>query len=241
MFNQGPEKHRLAYRNGELIFELHRSNRKTLGIQVLPQGSVKVIAPLDAEIDLIYSRVKKRLPWITKQKDFFSSFEPRRQPRKYVSGETHLYLGRRYRLKIHHDFPDPYVKLRGQFIHVGSPKDSPSQQVQTLMEEWYKKKAKYHFQRKLDEVIPRFSSFALPSFNLKLRKMKTRWGSCTPNGNIYLNPELILAPKACIEYVIIHELCHLLHPSHNKDFYVLQDRIMPDWSKWKVVLENILA
>jgi len=71
--------------------------------------------------------------------------------------------------------------------------------------------------------------------------MKLRWGSCSANGNIILNPELIKAPKACIEYVIIHELCHLLHRNHTKAFFALQSRVMPDWEKWKNKLENFMA
>jgi predicted metal-dependent hydrolase len=74
-----------------------------------------------------------------------------------------------------------------------------------------------------------------------LQNMPTRWGSCTPNGKVILNPELIKAPKRCIEYVIIHELCHLVHHDHTQKFFALQKNMMPDWVKWKSRLEKLLA
>lgn len=77
--------------------------------------------------------------------------------------------------------------------------------------------------------------------SIVFRDMPTRWGSCTPKGKIILNPELIKAPKGCIEYVIIHELCHLIYLDHTRKFIDLQTKEMPDWEKWKTKLENLLA
>jgi len=89
--------------------------------------------------------------------------------------------------------------------------------------------------------LPGFKQFNLESPSWEIKRMAKRWGSCTPKGKILLNPELIKAPGRCIEYVIVHELCHLVYHSHNKDFYNLQKQIMPNWEKWKKRLEKISA
>lgn len=86
-----------------------------------------------------------------------------------------------------------------------------------------------------------FKKYEVEPNKLEIRKMKHRWGSCSTNGRILLNPELIKAPKACIEYVIVHELCHLVHGDHTKAFFDLQQKEFPEWKKWKRKFENLLA
>jgi predicted metal-dependent hydrolase len=103
-----------------------------------------------------------------------------------------------------------------------------------------KEKIKPIAQNLFDNFVLKHNLSHLP-FHFLLREMPTRWGSCTPNGKIILNPELIKAPKGCIEYVIIHELCHLIHHDHTRKFIDLQTREMQDWEKWKMKLEKLLA
>jgi predicted metal-dependent hydrolase len=133
------------------------------------------------------------------------------------------------------------VKLKGQFIEVCILNKS---KVNDLVEEWYRNKAN----EKLNQIAnPLFEKLVLKhnlpiiTYRLSLRSMPTLWGSCTPKGKIILNPELIKAPKGCIEYVIIHELCPLVHHDHTKKFIDLQTKKMPDWEKWKIKLEKLLA
>ena len=102
-------------------------------------------------------------------------------------------------------------------------------------------KAQSIFNEVIQSSFEKFSRYNIPFPTIQIRQMKKRWGSCTPTGKIILNPELIKAPKACIEYVIIHELCHLVHPNHNIAFLNLQEKIMPEWKKWKARLEYCLA
>ena len=97
-----------------------------------------------------------------------------------------------------------------------------------------------HITEKMDEDPAFYKKFSQPS-SIVLREMPTRWGSCTPKGKIILNPELIKAPKGCIEYVIIHELCHLIHLDHTQKFLDLQIKEMKNWEKWKMKLEKLLA
>ncbi|XLS30289.1 M48 family metallopeptidase [Flavobacteriaceae bacterium M23B6Z8] len=223
----------------ELIeYQLSFVNRKTLGITVQPDRNVVVKAPLGSSIDKIQAKIRKKAPWILKQKDHFLSFEPRTPERRYVSGETHLYLGRQYQLRIVNEGDLERVKYTGRFLEINT---HDKKNAEKLLKEWYKSKARLWFSKLADPLINRFKKYDVSPLNLEIKKMKYRWGSCSSHGRILLNPELIKAPKACIEYVIIHELCHLVHRDHTKAFFDLQAKEMPDWEKWKNKLENILA
>lgn len=221
----------------EITFQLIYSDRKTLGISVTPEMEVSVKAPLETPIEQIYEKVKKRAPWILKQQSFFLSFYPKNVQKQYVAGETHLFLGKQYRLKIL-EGELAHVKLKGQFIQVVTNEKSA---VKSLIQAWYLQKAKLKFHHLAEPLIERFKKYNVEPDSIVLREMPTRWGSCTSKGKIILNPELIKAPKGCIEYVIIHELCHLIHHDHTQKFIDLQEKEMPDWQKWKMKLEKLLA
>jgi len=219
-----------------ISFELAFSNRKTLGIKVHPDCIVQVIAPNGADIDRVYAKVKEKAPWIQKQLNEFLSYHPRTTPRKYVDGETHLYLGRQYRLKIVNT-KDSGVKLIKGRIVVSSPRNA----VKEVLQRWFRNRAEEYFSDVLQKHISLFAEYKIVQPVLRIRKMRNRWGSCTDTGLIALNPELIKAPKACIDYVVIHELCHLVHHNHTRRFYMLQQQMMPDWEKAKRRLEMALA
>ncbi|MCC5916509.1 MAG: M48 family metallopeptidase [Cryomorphaceae bacterium] len=218
-------------------YRLEFSDRKTLGITVTPNMEVLVKAPLSSGMEKIQEKLRKKAPWILKQQQYFSAFHPKTTERKYVSGETHLYMGRQYRLKIIED-SKAGVKLKGQWIEVHTPN---ADQTKKLVIGWYVSRAKQKFPALSEPIIERFKKYNVAPSGLHIREMATRWGSCTSKGKIILNPELIKAPRGCIEYVITHELCHLIHHEHNRKFYELQSREMPDWEKWKGKLERLLA
>ena len=221
-----------------IAYELTRTARKAIRIQVHPDGTIRVVAPLDlAEIE-VSKAVKRKAPWIVKQLRFFEQFRPLTPPRQYRSGETHRYLGRQYRLKLLQG--QESVRLVAGFIEVTLP-DSTPKIIEQVLEAWYRQRADMHFRRILAETLKHFESYSLPTPQLKLRQMPTRWGSCTPSGVVYLNPDLIKTSSSCIEYVIVHELCHLVHRNHNRDFYELLDRILPDWQRRKQTLERMMA
>ena len=218
-------------------YDLLFSDRKTLGITVTPELAVLVRAPFDASSDKINEILRKKARWIIRQQSFFLTFQPRTPARKFASGETHLYLGRQYRLQIVETETES-VKLKGRFIEVSRPHKS---RVETLMKEWYLKNARTNFNKIAGSLIEKFKRYDVEPSEIVLRDMSLRWGSCTPKGKIILNPELIKAPKGCIEYVIIHELCHLIHRDHTRKFIDLQTKEMPSWEKWKSKLEMLLA
>jgi len=222
-------------------FCLEYSDRKSLGITVTPDMDVWVKAPIDTPIEKVKEKIRKKAPWIIKQQSLFLSFHPKNTIRKYVSGESHLYLGRQYRLKVIIDITNKgidEVKLKGKYIEV---RTFDKASVKQLLYEWYLRNARIKFNTIGEPLIEGFKKYKVSPSSIVLREMPTRWGSCTPKGKIILNPELIKAPKRCIEYVIIHELCHLVHHDHTQKFIDLQSRELPDWEKWKMKLEKLLA
>jgi len=227
----------IQFGSKRIDFQLSFVDRKSLGITITPEMKVVVKAPLNASVEKVKEKVKNKAPWIIKQQNFFLGFYPKTPIRKYVSGETHLYLGRQFRLDVSIGKKND-VKYKGGFIEVIT-KDK--KKVKELLKGWYRVKAKEKFAEISEPHIQRFRKYKVEPKGLYIQEMKTRWGSCTSKGKIILNPELIKAPKRCIEYVIIHELCHLIHHDHTQKFIDLQTKEMPDWEKWKNKLENLLA
>jgi len=227
----------IQFGSKQIYFQLEYSNRKSLGITVKPDLSVLVNAPIDTSLEKVKEKLRKKAPWIIRQQSFFLYFHPKTPARKYISGETHLYLGRQYHLRIiQNNFES--VKLKGKYIEV-SVNDKLS--AEQLVGEWYLQNAKLKLRTIAQPLIDNFKKYNIEPSSIVLRDMPTRWGSCTPKGKIILNPELIKAPKGCIEYVIIHELCHLVHHDHTQKFIDLQTKEMHDWEKWKMKLEKLLA
>ena len=227
----------IQFGSKKIDFQIEYSDRKTLGITVTPDMDVLVKAPNDSTITKIEEKLKKKAPWIIKQQSFFLAYHPKTTKRKYLSGETHLYLGRQYQLKVDESELES-VKLKGKFIVV---KTHDKSRVKQLVNNWYLEHARSKFHATSLLLIQKFKKYKVEPSSIVLREMPTRWGSCTPKGKIILNPELIKAPKGCIEYVIVHELCHLIHHDHTQKFIDLQTKEMKDWEKWKIKLERLLA
>lgn len=158
-----------------------------------------------------------------------------------MPGETHLYLGRQYRLDVQPG-PRQQVRLKQGFIQVDGVKSSDSVSVERLVTNWYRRRARDQFSRRLEVVQHRFNDPSrFQPKALRVQNMPSRWGSMTPAGSLLLNPNLVRAPVDAIDYVIVHELCHLAVLNHGRDFYELQERVLPDWERRKLRLERILA
>lgn len=232
------EQHDIVFGIQHIPFTLIWRNRKQLGIEVQPDMSVTVLAPVGKTLKDILQRVRKRATWIIRQREYFERFQPLLPPRQYVSGETHRYLGRQYRLKIFAS-KDESVKLIGRFIRVYSHQPSSVTHTEKLMSAWYTDHAKTMFRKRLAVCLENAKSVTKVKPLVTVRKMKTRWGSCSKRGTIMLNTELVKAPTDCIDYVITHELCHLLERNHTPRFYCLLSKCVPDWERRKTRLELI--
>ena len=213
-------------------------DRKTVTIEVTPEMDIIVKAPENIKNELVDKHLKKKASWILKQINFFNDFHPRLSPKKYVSWETFLYSWKQYILRIEIVTEDEKVKLKWKYLMV-YVKDKLN--AEKLVEEWYLKHAKENFKKISNVVIKKFEVYNVKPWKISIRKMKSRWGSCSRKWNITLNSDLIRAPRGCIEYVINHECTHLLEYWHTKRFYEIQTSQMPDWEKWKNKLERLLA
>lgn len=216
---------------------LKRSRRRTLAISVLPDGSLELVAPDQASLEAIVARVAKRMSWIKTQRRAFGEMNALRPALRFVNGATHRYLGRQYRLKIVKGEVQE-VFLRGAYFHVVTPK-SNQDEVEQALEAWYRRQSRLQFERRLASWAEWCRHRHLPMPKLRLRRMPKRWGSALQDGTICLNPELIKASSACIDYVIAHEICHLKHHHHGKAFYTELGNVCPDWASRKKRLESM--
>ena len=225
---------------GETTIEYHLSfaTRKTLAIEVHPDLRVTVRAPEGSELETIQQKVKKRVPWILRQQRQFESYLPKLPPRQYVSGETHRYLGRQYRLKVSGSETEGVKLSRGYFFITLRDK-SDTERVKSLLLDWYRRQAERIFGERLEACLTKLRFLQLDEPELEIRQMNTRWGSCTPEGKILLNLRLIQVPKETIDYVVVHELCHLKEHNHSQRFYELLNRVMPDWQKKRQKLNEL--
>lgn len=217
----------------------YKAGRSALSITVHPDLRIVVVAPVGTPPDRIRAKVLKRARWIRKARIEFEKFHPLQPPRSYVPGEAHRYLGKQCRLKTVIG-PHAAVKIdRGQ-IMVTTP-DRPTPEVlRPMVERWFHDRAQRLFSDRLRVCHAEAARYKIPLPELWVRPMSTRWGSCTPAGRMILNIELIKAPVECIDYVITHELCHLIEPNHNARFWQLLAAIMPDWEERRARL-NALA
>lgn len=210
------------------------SSRKTLGISVTPELAVKVVAPQGSAIEKIKEKVLGKAPWILRQLDYFEGFHPLPSGQQYVGGASFQYLGRHYRLRIEIG-PESWVKLLGAFLVVSTP---DKDKVPAMVDGWFRTHAIEKITEIAQGVFRQHNHLDVIPSSVVFRSMARRWGSCTAEGKMILNPALIHAPRGCIEYVIIHELCHLVHHDHSRLFYELQERLMPGWRRWKERLEG---
>jgi predicted metal-dependent hydrolase len=229
-----------VYGSKRIFYKLNFSERKTMEIAVHPDGSVVVKAPVSASLESIERKLRKRARWILKQLNYFDQFNPRTPKRRYVGGETHLYLGKQYRLKLI-KAKTPNVKLTNGFFIVSIESNKSMMRIQQLMDQWYKNKAISHFDKIFNQWWHEFKNTGVKKPHLQVKYMKNRWGSLSNKGMLSLNPDLMKAPRECIDYVVLHELCHLKYNDHSTDFYKLLDKVLPDWEKRKHKLELVMA
>ncbi len=218
----------------------------TVAIHVYPGGTVQVDAPQNTSPETIRSAVRKRARWLAGHVEKIRERQQDLQPRLYISGECHFYLGRRYVLKViplkaaeRRAGVKPSVKLKGGQLRV-TKADKDAAVVKRLLRDWYRDHARAHFERRLvalTALMPWVKKRQLPP--VKLLEMKKHWGSCSPSGSVVLNPHLVKASRQCIDYVIVHELCHLKEHNHSEKYWRLLAKVLPEWKQRKERLDEM--
>lgn len=230
----------IAYAGQIIDYQARYSTRKTLAISVQPDGSVEVVAPNGTMQGVIEQRLHRRASWVLGQRRYFDQFHPRTPRRRHVSGETHLYLGRQYRLKVE-EGAEERIRLKGGYFWVTVAGRAESGYVARLMAGWYREHAMTKLSERFATVTKRFARVLPRLPTLVIRPMRRRWGSYSSNGRITLNIDLVRASLPCVDYVIVHELAHARHPNHGRAFFDLLGQMMPDWERRKAALERMLA
>lgn len=210
----------------EIHYRYRTSNRRTLGICVRPDLSVTVTAPRGTTSQEIKEFVRERGAWIVKA---WRSLEQRqkRPALTYASGEVHHYIGNQYRLQVGQGQKDS-VRCESGCLMVTSKHATEPERTERLLNLWYRKQAAVIFYEQLCNWHAKVVGEGTPLPKLRIRQMKSRWGSCSTTGWITLNLLLIKASQECIDYVIVHELCHLKIKGHGLRFWSMVQRFIPD-------------
>ncbi len=208
--------------------EIVRMQRRTVAIQIHPDKRIELKVPLLYNIEEVEPFLVKHHRWIFNRLDVPE--KKSREPKKFVDGEMHYFLGKQYPLRIIIS-PENTVEFRDDTIIVYA-KYNVSDLIAVLLERWYYQQAHQVFQEISIPLMKQMKKYNVLPKSFTIKKMKTRWGSCSSKGSINLNLDLIKLPEGCIKAVILHELCHLVHMNHSKEFYALMTAEMPDWKVW---------
>lgn len=209
----------------EIKYDIKYSNRKTLSIIVERDRSVIVRAPLNTSVELIAKEVSKRKRLLQKKIEHNQKYPTKKPSKEFVSGETLLYLGKNYKLYATDDLQEGILFDNKFFIAKNN-----QQQANELFKDWYIKSA-------TEIIVPKVKAIAkqlgVVFNNINILDLKYRWGSCTPKDNIHFNWRIIKAPMTVIEYIIVHELTHLLEANHTPEFWNRVSVMQPNFAKAK--------
>ena len=221
----------------DITIDVVLKNIKNVHLSVYPpSGRVRIAAPLRMSLDNIRIYAISKLGWIKSQQKKFLE-QVREAPREFLYKEGHYFLGKRYLLKIvEHDAP-PSVAIKHNTIELHVRPNTDLQKRQVIMDEWYRQRLK----EVAPPIIEKWEKIMGVSINeLAIKKMKTKWGTCNREAKrIWLNLELAKKPFHCIEYIVVHELVHLLERSHNANFIAYMDNYLPEWKQLKTELNKL--
>lgn len=230
-------KSKISYGTKEIEFDVEFRNRKTMSISVEPPKSITVMAPLDTNEEEIREAVKLKGAWIVQKLFEFRNIESKRVNREFVNGESFMYLGRNYSLQIHIDETlqnNSSVKLfRGKFhVYV---KEKDDELIKEGMEAWYREKTEEQVKKRI-KYYQKF--FSKKPTAIKVKEQKKRWASCTSNDELLFNWRCVMAKSTALDYIVVHEMCHMYYMNHSQEFWDLVASIMADYEVRKEWLRD---
>jgi predicted metal-dependent hydrolase len=230
----------IAHAGRRILVQVQYDRFRTLRLSVRPEGTVLVRAPRRISQARIRAHVESKAAWILQHLERFRALrEAMPQPHAYLSGETHAYLGRGYTLEARQAERNA-VRLEEGCLVVTTIFPPSPEKVRKLLDAWYLEQARELFHRLIREQLPRLDALDVPRpARLTIRAMTSRWGTCSSSRTITLNRHLVRAPLECVEYVVVHELCHLRHHGHDARFYGLLATILPDWKARRKRLREV--
>ena len=219
---------------------LTRKSVKNLNMRIKPTGEIQVSANPLVPVKYIDNFVLSHEQTLIKTLDKYEKIRSNTlKPLQYVSGEKVRYLGEELHLLVE-AAPVEGVDKIGQFLFLRVRDKEDFKRKEKVMKKWFSRMQVEVFLEICKEIYPLFKPYGVKYPLVKIRSMKSRWGSCQPQkGIITLNSNMITAPREAIEYVVLHEFAHFIHPNHSKDFYGLVEALMPDWKERKAMLQGI--
>jgi len=222
---------------GEMSVEVFRKKIKNIHLSVNPpDGHVRISCPSRYTLQKVRSYALTKLVWIKQQQRKLQE-QPRESPHQYTDKESHYLWGKRYLLKLVETDSSPKVELKAQKLTLHHRPGASLERRAEIVEEWYRERLK--------SAIPRLIAKWEPIIGVKVKgffvqRMKTKWGSCSSSRQtIRLNSELARKPRLCLEYLVVHEMIHILEPSHNARFRSLLDKHLPTWQNRKKTLNSL--
>lgn len=210
--------------NGFIAEVIRTSRRKTADIRV-EEGAVSVIVPVSTSIEKIDQLLSSKRLWIKEKMALQRDMAPA-SSKQFVSGEAFPYLGRNYRLKVEHGPFTPVKLLQGRLVVQMPESDQQPYMIRNAIVRWYKRQA----EQKIREKVKRYAPIVgVEPTGVNIKTFKSRWGSCTAKGELEFNWRIMLAPNRMVDYVVIHELCHLIHHDHSPEFWREVYRVMSDY------------
>lgn len=232
------EQRTLQTETGDLSYTFERKDIRNINLRIRPNGCVYVSAPENAEIATVEHFLSSKTDYIRNARERFATRSVPAYEVQYISGENVTLLGRNLRIQIVKD-KDEYVTSDGIYVFIHVRRPDYYNRKKNLLNAWLNEQCSNVFTEIMQQTAARFVGYGITMPKLRIRNMVSRWGSCQKgNGTIALNRRLIEAPKNCIEYVVIHEFCHLVYPNHSKQFYALLQVMLPNWRESKNTLEN---
>ncbi|TDX48218.1 M48 family metallopeptidase [Orenia marismortui] len=234
----------IKFNNNLIKYKIIRSNRKTLAIIVDPEDGVVIRAPKHLSKSKIRELLKKKGNWILKKKEKVSEIKPKTAPKKFITGESFLYLGESYKLRLIKDISKEIAidLSQGSLQIKVNPKINLNNKelIKDKLVDWYKDQAI----KILMERIERYKVIIGKEPNkLRVKNHKKRWGSCSSLGNLNFNWKIVMAPIEIVDYLVVHELAHLVQPNHSPNFWSLVENIIPDYKarkEWLRINANTL-
>lgn len=227
---------KFEYGTQTIEFDVKYSKRKTIEIGVEPPDIITVVVPEGVSDDVILDNVRSKAKWIVQKLFEMNEIEHRRLEKEYVNGESFMYLGRNYSLQIVDDLSvnQPVTKLYQGKFYINTPTRDQTK-LKKSMEQWYRQKTLNKVMERIDYYL-RF--FDQSPTSVKVKEQKKRWASCTAKRELYFNWRCTMAPTWVLDYIVVHELCHMFHMDHSKAFWSFVDHIMPDYENRREWLKN---
>ena len=222
---------------GEITVDVVKKGIKNIHLSVHPPlGKVRISAPRRMDLDNIRVFAITKLGWIKNQQDKLYK-QARETPREYLNRESHYVWGKRYLLTISESNQSPFVELKHNRMLLRIRPGTNENNKQAIVSEWYRAQIRQAVGPLLAKWEPLIGVKVQHFF---VQRMKTKWGSCTPRArSIRLNTDLAKKPQECLEYIVVHEMVHLLEPTHNARFIALMDRLIPKWQFYRDVLNRL--